>query len=200
MAIMYKAWFSLRSPARDSRWRMTWPLEASRGAVPVWAAKLMLAGEPADVADLTQKRGCQHRSHPEQLNQAGVGVGDRCLDPGLDGGDPLLQLTDVGHELGGQLPAGDRRLADGRDPGQQGSGALGGQVAPGTTRDQVHQQPMQPVDGLSAGGDQVLAALGQQVQHRCLVLNADLPQGGDTASGDGDRDRVVGVALAAVAD
>jgi hypothetical protein len=59
---------------------------------------------------------------------------------------------------------------------------------------------MQPVDGLSAGGHQVLAALGQQVQHRCLVLNADLPQGGDTASGDGDRDRVVGVALAAVAD
>src|SRR5215213_8333401 len=36
---MYRAWFSLRSPARDSRWRMTWPLEASSGAVPVWAAK-----------------------------------------------------------------------------------------------------------------------------------------------------------------
>jgi hypothetical protein len=27
---MYRAWFSLRSPARDSQWRMTWPLEASR--------------------------------------------------------------------------------------------------------------------------------------------------------------------------
>ena len=28
---MYKAWLSLRSPARDSRWRTTWPLEASSG-------------------------------------------------------------------------------------------------------------------------------------------------------------------------
>jgi hypothetical protein len=34
---------------------------------------------------------------------------------------------------------------------------------------------MEPVDGLGAGGDQVLAALGEQVQHRRLVLDADLP-------------------------
>jgi hypothetical protein len=39
MAIMDRAWLSLQSPARESRWRITWPLEASRGAVPVWAAK-----------------------------------------------------------------------------------------------------------------------------------------------------------------
>jgi hypothetical protein len=57
---------------------------------------------------------------------------------------------------------------------------------------------MQPVDGLGAGGDQVLAALGQQVQHRCLVLDADPPEGGDTLGGD--RDRVISVALAAVTD
>jgi hypothetical protein len=35
---------------------------------------------------------------------------------------------------------------------------------------------MQPVDGLGAHSDQVLAALGQQVQHRRLVLDTDLPQ------------------------
>jgi hypothetical protein len=67
-------------------------------------------------------------------------------------------------------------------------------------RDQVHQQPMQPVDGLGAGSHQVLAPLGQQVQHHCLVLDADLPQGGDVAGRDRHRDRVVGVALAAMAD
>jgi hypothetical protein len=44
MAIMYRAWFSLRSLARDSRWWTTWPLEASSGAVPVWAAKWCLLG------------------------------------------------------------------------------------------------------------------------------------------------------------
>src|SRR5215213_11513084 len=41
---MYRAWFSLRLPARDSRWRTTWPLEASSGAVPVWVAKWCLDG------------------------------------------------------------------------------------------------------------------------------------------------------------
>src|SRR4029453_8333855 len=35
--------------------------------------------------------------------------------------------------------------------------------------------PVEPVDGLGAGGDQVLAALGQQVQHHRLVLHPDLP-------------------------
>jgi hypothetical protein len=106
----------------------------------------------------------------------------------------------VGDELGGQLPAGDRRLADRRDPGQQQGGPLGGQVTSGAAGDQVHQQPVQPVDGLSARSDQVLASLGQQVQDCCLVLDADLAQGGNAASGDGDRDRIVRVALAAVAD
>jgi len=59
---------------------------------------------------------------------------------------------------------------------------------------------VQPVDGLGARGDQVLAALGQQVQHHRLVLDADLSQSSDALGGDRDRDRVVRVALAAVAD
>jgi Uncharacterized protein conserved in bacteria (DUF2252) len=36
--------FAIAGPARDSRWRTTWPLEASGGAVPVWAAKWCLLG------------------------------------------------------------------------------------------------------------------------------------------------------------
>jgi transposase len=91
------------------------------------------------------------------------------LAPCLDLSDALLQLAHVGHGLGGQLPAGDRQLAGGRDRGQQRGGALGGQVAAGAAGDQVHQQPVQPVDGLGARGDQVLAVLGQQVQDRRLV-------------------------------
>jgi hypothetical protein len=61
---------------------------------------------------------------------------------------------------------------------------LGGEVASGAAWDQVNQQPVQPVDGLSAGGDQVLAPLGQQVQHHRLVLDTDLPQGRDAAGSD----------------
>jgi hypothetical protein len=59
---------------------------------------------------------------------------------------------------------------------------------------------VEPVDGLGPGGDQVLAALGQQVKHHRLVLHADLPQPDSVAGGDGHRDRVVAVALAAVAN
>jgi hypothetical protein len=88
----------------------------------------------------------------------------------------------------------------GGDRGQQCGGALGGEVAPGAAGDQVHQQPVQPVDGLGARGDQVLAALGQQVQHHRLVLHANLPQSDSVAGGDCHRDGIVGVALAAVAD
>jgi len=120
MAIMYRAWFSLRSPARDSRCRMTWPLEASSGAVPVWAA---------NVADLAKEPGRQHRPDPKQPDQAGVGLGDRGLDARLDRGDLLLQVTDVRDELAGQLPADDRRRSGRSNLVEQRGGPLGGEVA-----------------------------------------------------------------------
>jgi hypothetical protein len=116
-------------------------------------SEVMLAGEPADVADLTEEGGGQHRPDAEQLDQGGPGLSDGGLDAGLHGGDLLLQLAELGHELGGQLPAGDRWLAGGGDRGQQGGGQLGGKVPSGTAWGQVHQQPVKPVDGLGAGGD-----------------------------------------------
>jgi hypothetical protein len=67
--------------------------------------EVVLAGEPTDVADLAQEPGRQHRPHPEQLDQAGVGLGDRGLDADLDGGDGLLQLADVGDQLAKALAA-----------------------------------------------------------------------------------------------
>jgi hypothetical protein len=51
---------------------------------------MMLGREPADVADLAEERGGQHRPHPKQRQQAGVGLGDRGLDARLHRGDPLL--------------------------------------------------------------------------------------------------------------
>jgi hypothetical protein len=56
------------------------------------------------------------------------------------------------------------------------------------------------VDGLGAGGDQVLTPLGQQVQHYCLVLDTDPAQLRDALRGDRHRDRVVWVARAAMPD
>src|SRR5262245_53617560 len=78
----------------------------------------------------------------------------------------------------------NRRRTSGRDRGQQHRGPLGGEIAPGAAWNQVDQQPMQPVDGLGAGGNQILPSLGQQVQHRCLVLDPDPAQLSSTAGGD----------------
>jgi hypothetical protein len=80
------------------------------------SGKLMPAGEPADVTDLAQERGRQHQPDPEQLQQAGVGLGDGGLDAGLDGGDPLLQLADIGDQASGQRPASYRRRTSGVTP------------------------------------------------------------------------------------
>src|SRR5829696_5013807 len=57
------------------------------------SSEVMLAGEPTDVADLTHKGGRQHRPDAEQLDQTGLGLSDRGLDPCLDFCDPLLQLA-----------------------------------------------------------------------------------------------------------
>jgi hypothetical protein len=41
---MYKAWLSLSFPARDSRWRMTWPLGDGRVAKVVDARRVQTGG------------------------------------------------------------------------------------------------------------------------------------------------------------
>jgi hypothetical protein len=69
---------------------------------------MVLAGEPADLADLAEEGGGQYRPHPEQLDQAHLGLDDGGLDTPFDGGDPLLQLTDVSDQLDSELMAGDR--------------------------------------------------------------------------------------------
>ena len=42
--------------------------------------EVILAGEPADVADLAKEPGRQHGTDPEQLQQAGVGPSEGGLD------------------------------------------------------------------------------------------------------------------------
>jgi hypothetical protein len=56
-----------------------------------------------DVADLAEEPGRQLGTDAEQLQRAGVGLGDGSLDAHLYRGDALLQLPDVGHELAGEF-------------------------------------------------------------------------------------------------
>jgi hypothetical protein len=54
------------------------------------------------------------------------------------------------------------RCANWRHLVEQYRCAVGDEVAAGAARDQVHQQPVQPVDGLGPGGDKVLATSGPE--------------------------------------
>jgi hypothetical protein len=47
----------LRFPARDNRWRMCWPLEASIGAGAVPGREVVAVGEPGYVAHVGQDPG-----------------------------------------------------------------------------------------------------------------------------------------------
>ena len=58
---------------------------------------------------------------------------------------------------------------------------------------------MEPVEGPGALTHQVIAAVRQQPQDAGVVLDADLAKPPGPKGGHGDRDGVVGVALAAVA-
>jgi hypothetical protein len=82
---------------------MTWPLEASSGAVPV-GGEAVLGREPTDVADLAKELGGQHRPDAEQLEQAGLGPGDRGRDTRLNRDDPPVQVADVGDQVAGGAP------------------------------------------------------------------------------------------------
>jgi hypothetical protein len=58
---------------------------------------------------------------------------------------------------------------------------------------------MQPVEGLGAGTDQVVALVRQQPQHSEVILGADLVQAAGMQRGVANGDRIAGVGLAAVA-
>jgi hypothetical protein len=58
---------------------------------------------------------------------------------------------------------------------------------------------MEPVEGPGALTDQVVAAVRQQPQDGRVVLEADLAKARGPKGGHRHRDRVVGIALAAVA-
>jgi len=62
---------------------MTWPLEASSGAVPVWAANWCLLGNRGTTPTSPRNLAASTGPTPEQLQQAGVGLGNRRGDARL---------------------------------------------------------------------------------------------------------------------
>lgn len=78
-----------------------------------------------------------------------------------------LEQAHVLHQLTGHLPAGAGRVGGGPDPAQQRGGGWSGEVAASACGLELGQELMQPVEGLGAGMDQVVASVRQQPQDGC---------------------------------
>ena len=64
--------------------------------------------------------------------------------------------------------------------------------------DQLGQQPVQSVEDLRSAAGQLVPAVGQQPQHRQVLIDLQLPQAAGAQRHHDDGMRVVGVALAGV--
>jgi hypothetical protein len=73
--------------------------------------EVVLGREAADVADLAEQLGCQHRANAEQLHQAGLRLDYCFLDVRLYRSDPPVQVAHVGDQVFGDLVAGGGRHA-----------------------------------------------------------------------------------------
>jgi hypothetical protein len=161
--------------------------------------EVVLGREATHVADLAQELGGQNRADAEQLDEGGRRLGDGVPEACFDRGDPPVQGAEVGDQVDGELPAGAGRRGGWSQPAQQGGRGVGIQAALGAAGEQVAQQHMEPIQGPGALTHQVIAAVRQQPQDAGVVLEADLAKPPGPVGGQGDRERVVGVALAAVA-
>ena len=127
MAMMCRTRLSRRFPARDSRWRICWPEEASIGAVPVQEAKWALVCEPGHVADVAEDPGGADRADAVEVQQAAAGRGDRVAQLLVAVFELAVEPDDVGEQFGGQLPPGPPGDVPRPDGGQQRFGLRGGQ-------------------------------------------------------------------------
>ena len=84
-------------------------------------------------------------------------VGDGGLDVGGGLGDAPVQLACLSDQICREAAQGFAGDIAGPDPAEELGGPLGGEVTLGTGRDEVGEHDMEPVDGLGAGFDQVVA-------------------------------------------
>lgn len=143
---------------------MTSPEDTSIGAVPgagVGGERRQRA-KPGDVSD----PGEDLAGGQIPTAELGQGAGRGChggADLGSGRGDPPIEMADLADELDGQPAQGAWTGAARADAAQQLRGVVGAQVAWRSSGEELGEQDMEPVDGLSAGLHHVVAVLDQGV-------------------------------------
>ena len=98
-------------------------------------------------------------------------------------------------ELGGELAAGRVHGPGRRDRVQEPGGVSCGDLLGDAARDQLAQHRVQPAGDLVPGAAQVPVPLGPHLQHRGVIIGADLARDRRAQRGDRHRPGVVGVVL-----
>src|SRR6266508_3568463 len=156
-AMMCSARLMRRLPARDSRWRCWSPEEASSGAVPFHDAKWLRLAKRV-MSPMSPSR----RADPVESSQPAAGSGDERGQRRVGLLDLLVDYRELGDEIRGELTAGPSDHITGTHGGQDRAGLGCGQVLLRPAGNQIQQQGVQPVDGVSAGPAQPVAAVDHQ--------------------------------------
>ena len=156
-------------------------------------------GEPVDVADLDEEPGGRGRSDAVQVHQGGAGLDDELLDLLVEGLGALIDLLQIADQFEGDAFAGLADQVAGPHPGEQDSGLGRRQVLLRAARNELEQQLMDLGDHPVMVLTESAAAVSQDPQQVVLLVVDDRPQTVHPHRDHGDRVRIVGVGLAALA-
>ena len=128
VAAMWSMWLTFRFPARDSRWRICSPEEASRGAVPVQDAnRFRLANRATSPTSARIRAATTGPTPGRSISRRSAGQ-DHDLELGGGGLDLLVDRDQLGDQLGGEPAAGLPGQVPGPHRGEDRLGLSGGQV------------------------------------------------------------------------
>ena len=127
--------------------------------------EVVAVGKPGDVADVGENAGGAGRADAVDVHQVRAGG----LDGGFEFGFHRLELGvqpgQVLQFLGSHPAAGLTRQVARAHPGQQILVLADRLLHRRTARDQIQEQPVQPVEGLGPGAGQFITAVAQHPQH-----------------------------------
>ena len=133
-----------------------------------------------------------------QLGEPGPGAVDQGSDLRPDRGHLRVQRPNIVQVLMGQLAAHHIDRINGTQLGQQLLGSRRPKPTMGPARSELAQQTMQPAHRLRAQRAQLVAAIAQQPQADQRVITAHHRDACAVQRSQTDRDRVIGVGLAAM--
>jgi hypothetical protein len=114
-------------------------------------------------------------------------------------GDAVIQSAHLCDQLDSKRAHRTPQIRTRSCPAQRGGRGVGGEAARQARRDELDQQGVEPVDGLGASADKVVAVLGQCPQRGDLLVDGDGMQFWRGPGRDPDREGISLIALAAMA-